>query len=365
MPGPYYAKAITATENNVLGINNATDKEIILVPKNSGTIDVINDFIWTASPQIATFKKVPVLYLTERKQELNSLLASAMYYLNALEQNTGTVGRTVRSAADAVITKVVSLLPGAETNVNNGDTQYQYFASKYAGSTDDKSLLKDLKSYIGIYYTKVTGFEYALPYFNNSGLNTSNNWGETAQTRTPLVTDIMESIANAAETVSSTLNINQPGTFIEKPKYYQYDASGKSVTVTFPLFNTITRGTGSTSQDKLPYQQNYELLWILAYQNRPFRTSFSRVSPAKMYTLSIPGQEFFPYCYIESLSIDFKGTRRNLPVTIPSASDNIPIITSIPEAYMVTITFRSLLANVSNMMINTGFTDNKVRASSK
>ena len=352
MPGPYYAKITDAPEKS--SINKATDIEKILVPKNSGTIDVINDFIWTASPQIATFKKVPALYLTERKQELNSLLASAMYYLNAAELGVG-------KAVEAITTKVVSLLPNAESNINKGNKQYQSFASSYTGSATDKSLLANLKSYIGIYYTEVTGFEYALPYFNNSGLNTTNSWSETAQTRTPLATDIMEGVENLGNQISSTLNINQPGTFIEKPKYYQYDASGKTVTVTFPLFNTITRGIGSNSQDKLPYQQNYELLWILAYQNRPFRTSFSRVSPAKMYTLSIPGQEFFPYCFIESLTIDFKGTRRNLEVILPN---NIPVTTSIPEAYVVTITFKSLLANVSNMMINTGFTG-KVGASSK
>lgn len=354
MPGPYYAK--TAAESP----DGATDQEIILKPTNSGVIDVINEFIWTASPQINTFKKVPVLYLTERKQTLNSLLASGMYYLNALEQGSGATGQVVRSAADSIITKIVSILPNALSNIKTGDNKFQAFASKYAGSSSDKSLLADLKSYIGIYYTQTTGFEYALPYFNTTGLNTNNTWGDSAQLGVPLVTEIIEGVGSAAEKISSTLNINQPGTFIEKPKYYQYEANGKTLTVTFPLLNTITRGTGSVSTDKLPYQQNYELLWILAYQNRPFRTSFSRVSPAKMYTLSLPGQEFFPYCYIESLTIDFKGTRRNLPVTLPTGDT---IITTIPEAYTVSITFKSLLANVSNMMINTGFTSDKVRTS--
>jgi hypothetical protein len=361
--GPYYATA--ETNKTEVGY---TMPEVELKHKGSGVIDVINDFMWTASPLIGTFSKVPKLLLTERKQTLNSLLASGMYYLNAAEQGAANTSAQVQqgirdgvaaaAAPDpesnfpktkAILTKITGILPNPSAKLNAAEQGWNTFMSQYTGSNSDKELLKGIPSYLGIYQTEVTGFNYALPYFNDSsGLNVKNSWQDTAQTNTPIGTNVVKGVGEVFDLVSSGLNINQPGTFIEKPKYFQYDNSGKTITINFPLFNTVSRGRGSNSTDKLPYQQNYEFLWILAYQNRPFRKSFSVVAPAKLYTLYIPGMEFFPYCFIEDLTIGFKGTRRNLPVTLPNG-DNID--TSIPEAYEVSITIRSLLASVSNMML--------------
>jgi hypothetical protein len=357
--GPYYAE--TQTKDEV----GYTMQEVELKRKGSGVIDVINDFMWTASPLIGTFSKVPKLYLTERKQTLNSLLASGIYYLNAAEQGVANVSASVQAGAVAattaaanatdssktknILTKIAGILPNPKGKLDAAEQGWDTFMGKYTGSDSDKELLKSIPAYLGIYQTEVTGFNYSLPYFNdNSGLNINSSWADTAQTNTPIGSDVVKGVGEAFDLVSSALNINQPGTFIEKPKYFQYDSTGKTITINFPLFNTVSRGRGSNSTDKLPYQQNYEFLWILAYQNRPFRKSFSVVTPGKLYTLYIPGMEFFPYCFIENLTIGFKGTRRNLPVTLPDGSK---IETSIPEAYDVQITIRSLLANVSNMML--------------
>lgn len=343
--GPYYAK--TKTNTTEAGV---TMPEVELEKQGTGVIDVINEFMWTASPLIGTFSKVPVLYLTERKQTLNSLLASGLYYVNAAQQGTKNV-----------LTKITAMFDEPAEKLAVGEKNWKNFISDYTGSKSDQELLSDLPAYLGIYRTEVTGFNYALPYFNdNSGLNISTDWADTAQTETPIFSDIVKAVGQAADSISSLVNINQPGTFIEKPKYFQYDTRGQTITVNFPLFNTVSRGRGVNSTDKLPYQQNYEFLWILAYQNRPFRKSFSVVTPGKLYTLHIPGMEFFPYCFIENLKIGFKGTRRNLPVILPDGQE---VITSIPEAYDVQITIKSLLANVSNMMLQEK--GNKIRTSSR
>ena len=151
----------------------------------------------------------------------------------------------------------------------------------------------------------------------------------------------MEDVDKAA----ATLNIMQPGTYIEKPRYFHYPTEGESISFSLPLINTIQKGS------KLPYQQNYELLWILAYQNKPYRTSFSRILPPKLYTVAIPGMKYFPYAYISNMTVDFLGTRRQLEVNTPVGA----VTTSIPDAYMLNITFTSLLADTGNLMISDGF----------
>ena len=93
MAGTYYSTTTEekATKLFTFSVNN-TDPLIKLVPKADGKIiDVVNDFAWSASPRLQdSFKKVPVMYLQEREQVVNSLLSSALYYINAIKQFDGT-----------------------------------------------------------------------------------------------------------------------------------------------------------------------------------------------------------------------------------------------------------------------------------
>ena len=355
-----------ATKLFTFSVNN-TDPLIKLVPKADGKIiDVVNDFAWSASPRLQdSFKKVPVMYLQEREQVVNSLLSSALYYINAIKQFDGTDAfdlTSIQTKLDKLATEGSGGL--SPTNASNIKEELKQIIAK-AKSSDNLILSDKLRSYLGIYLTEPTGFNYALPFFDETPLGVKSSWStESALLNNPLA-DMIDVGQGAMERTAHMLNITQPGTFIEKPKYFQYNTGGESVSVSFPLFNTIKR------TDKTSYQQNYELLWILAYQNKPYRTSFSRISPPKLYTLTIPGQKFMPYCYISDMNIKFGGTRRKLPVSIPLAPsltgekkstsvDFNTVEVSVPDVYMVQITFTSLLADVANTMVDSGFTSSKI-----
>jgi hypothetical protein len=406
---PYYYTTEEQSDTTVLGVNiSNTDPLVVLRPTRVGSvIDVVRDFAWTVSPKTnEEFKKVPVMYLTELEQTTNSLLGSALYYLNA---TTGAQAqKNVREVTVDLLTKLEDLGSAAFTAGSTALTELNKYASQLTGTTEvrralpveepgsplrgladnirdlagnitpapqklinwittftgayngvDRALVSDkLKSYFGIYLTKPTGFQYALPYFGNSPLGIINQWSSTAGMHNEKVSEFISDKQKMVDEIATSFNINQPGTFIEKPKYYQYSDGGKTVTITFPLLNTVKK------TDKITYQQNYELLWILAFQNRPYRTSFSRVSPPKLYTLTIPGQQFMPYCYISNMTVDFQGTRRNLPVSLGITPGTTATV-AVPDAYVVTLTFTSLIADVGNTMVDQGFTNNKVRASSQ
>ena len=346
MPGPYYSK-IKETKGSTSfvagkGSLTNTDPEIILGAKTS-VIDVVRDFNWSASPPTPeSVQKIPKVFLTERRQELNSVVSGALYFLRQAA-NTG-------ADLTSISTKLTELVGGTNVaqTVQQAASNLKNFIQSNSTSGDDISLLKSaqyLQSYIGIYYTKTTGFKYCLPYLGDNLIDTSNSFGQNAQ--------FGGVIANAVDTgmkvineAADALNISQPGTFIERPRHFQYPTEGKTITVSFPLVNTIQNGR------EIPYQQNYELLWLLAFQNRPYRTSFSRIIPPKIYTLVMPGQEFFPYCYISNMTVNFVGTRRLLPVTLPSGGQ---VETTIPEAYTVSLQFTSLLAQIGNTMISPTF----------
>jgi hypothetical protein len=365
MPGPYYIKkGETRRSANLANIPGATVNFSVpntnpqeIVQPQRGVIDIVKDFVWTASPSQNTYQKIPTVYLIELEQIQNSLVSSALYYINSIA--LGTTG-TTEAATDKVVTYLNKLL-GADVYTNSLKPltdKLKEFVKNTAASTTDQSILTEyLKSYVGIYLTKKTGFEYAIPYFDNSEYAVSNNWGNTQQIKGGY-SDLIGLTQNLIDGAAATLNIFQPGTYVERPKYFQYTTEGESFTVSFPLFNTLQK-----YGNMIPYQQNYELIWLLAFQNKPYRTSFSRIIPPRLYNLSVPGLKYFPYCYLKSMSVGFVGTTRKLDVTLPVPSNTV-IQAPIPEAYSVSLTFTSLLADTGNLMLSEGFR-NKVKVKSE
>lgn len=341
--GPYYCKGSDKKTENLVSFGSSdsttiksTDAEFRLENKEV-VIDVVNDFVWTSSPTKNSAETIPVLYAIELRQEQSSIVSSALYYINAIA-SAGVTSKAIKSI-DHLLHKCGTgekPLEGLKARLNK----------LIEGGADKELLGKYLKSYTGLYFTAKTGFQYAFPYFEGIPHDISSTWGSTAQIKNP-ITSTLEKGMEWIDAAASTLNIMTPGTYIEKPRYFQYPTEGESITIKLPLLNTLRKN------QRVPYQQNYELLWILAYQNKPFRTSFSRILPPKLYAISIPGIKYMPYSYISKMSVNFLGTRRQLPVRTPKGT----IITSIPEAYDVSLTFTSLLADTGNLMINDGFDD--------
>jgi len=300
------------------------------------TIDVLQ-MPWYAGKTVdpKRLSKIPRGFIIERRQKLNSLLSGAIYYLG-----------TVLNAAEALTPKSVGSLLSKVTTVlpKNAIAGFQNMKDSFQQSLEkDGQLLKKnkLMSLFGIYLTEETGFKYAFPYLEGPAeLNTS--WGSEGE---GTIAGLVNKGMGVIDEISRVVNVSQPGVYIQKPKYFSFDQEGKSVTFRFPLFNTIPN-------KNFNYKSNYELIWLLTYQNKPFKTSFARTTPGKIYTVEIPGITSMPYAYISDMRVDFRGTVRQLEVEINGDSFEAPI----PEAYVVSITFTGLLTEFANTMIGGGFT---------
>ncbi len=346
-------------EDNVLkqlGIQlTDTDARPLLKP-TSKVIDVVNDFSWYAGPKAtsAALNKVPCVFLTEREQLLSSLISGGLYYLN-------NAARAVDTFAQSGF--VNSLLGEAQKGGNvekfiekgqaAAKKTFESFQAAAGGTASDRLLLNqhNLKSLEGIYFTKPTGFHYRLPMYSAPSTPLSPSYSGSGgdnivQGAVNMGTEIIQNIAAA-------VNFAQPGTYIEEPKYFE-GVGSRTETINFPLANTIRRGNVS------PIQQNYELLWLLAFQNTPYKTSFSRTPPPKIYSVQVPGQFSMPYAYISGMNVDFVGTVRKTSVVVPSGNGkgvlgSKVIQTPVPESYQVSLTFTSLIGEYGNTMISEGF----------
>ena len=346
-----------ALKDNNLGKVHFTnvDNKPVLVPTRS-VIDVVNDFSWYAGPKAtsAALDKIPCVFLTEREQLLSSLISGALYYLNAA---AGAAGGFLES--DFIKSIKGKLWQGRDAAAGGSGGGVQDLINDLqsigGGTASDIALLNqhNLKSLAGIYFTKETGFNYRLPMYGSPSTVTGE-WSDASGSADNILKTVVEKGQQIVDNISNIVNFAQPGVYIEKPKYFQ-GVQGREESVTFPLVNTVRRGTHS------PVQQNYELLWLLAFQNKAYKTSFARTPPPKIYSVNVPGQFSMPYAFISGMDVKFMGTTRKTTVFVPSGNGegvigSKPITTPIPEAYQVTLKFTSLIGDYGNTMLSNAFT---------
>lgn len=351
------------TSQDIVGASvKDTNTNLELRPVGSGIIDIVRDFDWNGNKILQAYPKFPKIYMFERTQVESSLISSYYYYItnilnsiNSVEGITPGGGRVeglIGGGAQRILDKLSDFvgraakgtleLGGLASNnaVARGAESFVDFFSKIyqdiknAGSADEVLLGEFLKSYLGIYFTRRTGFVYVLPYFNNSFQGGSTTWSPTSNQ--PMLQGMVDNLAD------TYIPLFSPGAYIEQPKYFNFQqAEGESIDIEFPLLNTVSQ----------TYKKNYELLWILAFQNKYYRQGFASVRPPKIYTVQIPGVKYMPYAYISNLSIDFAGTRRLLEVETPRGVVEAPV----PDAYIVKMRITSLLSDTANAMLTDHF----------
>lgn len=391
-------------------------------PQKTNLINVVRDFYWTYSPVGDVARaETPRIVLTERKLRTNALVAQLKYSLGQAYSGVKQTKQNIKEITQN--TKLSEFIEGLITDAENKVTNLadisQYYVNPENGRAAQQSLqdasstlasnaagvyassdaaakkifnsvsnsafgayVKQVVSpgddnnptvnsspwlapYKNLYLTDPTGWVYVLPYFSNNHANQGNGFSDSAgdSTGNPIIQGpIAAATAFATGAAGVLASLNNPAqiTFIEKTKYYNYPTEGEDITVEFPLINT-----GQVTYSDVV--KNWQFLFLLLYQNRPGKTSANTVDQPVIYQVEVPGAKFFPYCFIQSLNIEFMGSRREMNINIPVADtvssdlgaagqdlgtatgyQSIPAI--IPDAYKVTISLKSMLANSKNFM---------------
>jgi len=384
-----------------------------LIGKNADRFslyDVINDFNWTTSPRQGRID-MPEIRLKEKRLRTNAFIAQAAYYGYALQGTTADAIEGMKrfkqefpifgTAIDSVMgafmvdkfggrqiaegsTAFASLIPslrattavapgliegvvraggqllggmiGAEgilSNING------IIGGAFSGLQNmgvnlnvDSLASKYLLAYEGLYLTEDTNFIYRFPYFVNNWNNISNSFSNTPMFNPkdivgPLgdVYDMFSNtLPNAAITFSAYANMAAPGIYIEKPKFFDFSSdTGEAIAFNFPLINTGWSNYHDVTK-------NWQLLFMLMYQNRPNRRSRDLIDPPVIYEVSIPGTRYYPYAYIEEMKVAFLGSVRKMEIPVPYGNGMLYIQTQIPEAYDVTIRLRALTRESQNFL---------------
>lgn len=336
---------------------------------NSSIINICDSFDWTTTPfQNSGFKKELITRgeINEYRVADDSVIAAILYNVSAITggareaaavaaqaavQGAGNIGQVLgipisdqqnnaagQQAGDLAkkgLEKVQNLLTSiGEKFVNN----FRSDTNTGTGALGaDKFTEKWMEPYTGLYSLTPTDFKYIFPYLDSKYKEIA---ASTQEINFPLV-ETTKAMATGVETLNRMI---APGQYVERPVIYDPQASSKpSVTFRFPLLNT---------QSFESAVRNYQFLWLFIYQNTPYRVTKMLLELPKMYEVNVPGVEYMAFSIVESLNINFIGNRRHVDIPMPTVQGTPATIKAIvPDAYEVSITFKSLTMRSSNMML--------------
>ena len=322
------------------------------VPPPQESIDVVRDYSWTSSVnKTQMIDKIPIIRLKEFKitadNAINAIAAGVFAWGDMQKAGANAVGR-MGSLAGAGLTDAASMM-GLDGQLqwlkDQKDSKFGDVVASAGGALGNAidsfvATAKELASraqppsdfgpegqhlmdvYGGLYAREATGRTYTLPYFENDYFSTSNSFSDT--TTIPLVGEIYEKLSETANLLPALV---EPGVYVQRPQYYNFDTSGNDFSLSITLYNTMA---------PLEYLKNSKLIQQLILNNLPRRKTRVVVEPPCIYEVLIPGKAFFPYCYISDLRVLHMGTKRLLNGEI------------VPEAYEVQITIKSLTSDANN-----------------
>jgi hypothetical protein len=322
--------------------NGYINRDSVSGQGGAGIINVVNDFQWTASPQGASFRQeVPRIQLREKRLKTNAILAAAAYYLMSAAGSTGRIGDALQSGALGSAGQSLSNLGGSV-----GDFLGGVISNSVVGDVLNQNIeslgMDTLKPYEGLYITEDTGFKYIFPYFDDVQQMMTNGFSTNDDMLGPstILGRTVSTIRDAAESMARLASFAEPGLYIERPKFYNFKPDGDIISFSFPLINT-----GWSTYDDVGI--NWQLAFLLAYQNNPNRRTREIIEPPCIYEVSIEGLKYMPFAYMRNLIIKYVGSRRAMELNVPGGGT---ITTIIPDAYMIEITMQGLVADSRNFL---------------
>lgn len=312
-------------------------------------IDVVNDFQWTQSPK-SSRDDVPAMFLREKRIQVNPQINQIANNLFTLAEKGGRAFETYTPDELKKMIKDNKVTPENEIGKSlkkTGDAlvdgMSKLTASKGSGV---------MAPYEQLYYTKDTGFIYTIPYMEQAYKQVNNSFGEGSGTNSMFM-NIASNLTKAGANIATGFNIADPGTYIEQPQMYNFGGRDKkSYTMKFPLINT------NSWNDVI---RNWELIFLLIYQNTPNRLTRDLIDPPCIYEANLEGTWYSKYAYIRSMSIDFIGATRKMAIpcktqyTPDSGAGNTSlqdfnVDTIIPDAYEITLTVEEIFSESQNML---------------
>lgn len=354
----------------------------------SQIIDITNNYSWTNDSIIKKGKAntdIPYCYAVEYRQQYSTSITNFVNSINAFKNsglsfenaNKNLFNNNSETIVDKLADGLSALSLGyvtkneAEKFVNKGVTGLTDIINNVTkegvitNGIDNKSTY--LSPYKLLYALAPTNKKYNFPMLSQSAMsfNLSNTF---AQDSAAPLGKIIGTLSNGAQylakmgvqlqNISSFVGAKEgstgtlfQATEIQKAKHFQFPSGTDSYQISFPLFNTV-KGNGR----EIPWKKNYKFIFLFTLRNLLFRKNNVSFFPPAFYDLIIPGIVRQPFTYISSFTAKPVGMIRNMKVqnifSRKLLDGNESYVAPIPQAWIVTIKFTSLIATSANLILS-------------
>ena len=352
---------------------------------NNGIINVSRNFKWTKTQRRSESNyledNIPVLHLREYYvtqpgfiTNVQNIFETAMSSLkNASSFIGGQIADSVQEGS--VIDEAIKLFSGFLHTAENV-TGFDIDQAVADADPRNKSLVKDatsllksqnlisrgisvdgfpyMKTYENMYGVTASKFKYILPYFEDNWKSISNSWQDIDFNKgigsMPGISGLVKTATGAADIAKQI----STGFGVDFAKTFSYASEGPTSRLSLVLDNTYD----SSFDDRFntSYQQNWELIFLLLYQNLPNRRNKLFFDPPVIYKAQVPGVFSYLYSYISALSVECVGNRQPKSIRLQLQDENgfqyKEFRTLIPEAFKVNIEIKSLLPETKNLFLH-------------
>ena len=361
----------------------------------SEIVDVVTEYYWTQNKPRETntnmIASVPFLYAVEYKQKYGVTATNLFNNIYALSnagksigQNSGisnlygTVSTGLKQGFDKLKDTIGSALEssgggkGSHLHHNIGGAFSTLGGYLREMATDAKKIIQApwagntflktemLYPYFYLYSLEATNKKFCFPFFTEgaSSWQVANSFGSEgsqgllsktiSSTLDALVGGMIKFAADVQDIGSFMSGGTQAGGFtmynIEKAKAFSFPSGGKTVSVKFPLFNTVKMGE---------WEKNYRFIVLFAIRNMLFRKNNVEYYPPLFYDVSIPGFGRMPLSYVKTFSVKPVGMTRIKSIELNLGFGEYTKTTVVvPEAWVVQIDFESLIADSANQYLS-------------
>jgi len=375
------------TAGNAIVNNISVDEEMAPLPEpiTNGLINVTKDFKWTKTIRNdINVSQIPTLSLTE-------------YYITqpAFLSNIRNVYSVLPRAAAGFANTVANAIPGSKDFINSikesiGNLENSDFIQDSVGEnlknplvTRVKGMAKSaidgiaimgsgidvgsaayMKAYEDIYGVLKSNFRYRIPYFSKDWKSITTKYaggtfkdsGAGGNSNGNPVEQLMSLAAVPYQFAESLGDKLTTGFAMDFAKSYEYGGEGPATTINFILDNTYD---SFTDKEGVPsYQKNWELIFLLLYQNLPNKRNRLFFDPPVIYRADVPGVFHYLYSYMSKLEVTALGNTQPRKISLnvkdnkESTDNKQSTETLIPEAFNVSITLQSLLPETKNLFLN-------------
>ena len=349
-------------------------------------VDIVTDYPWSIDKVMKSkdggIINVPHCYAIEYQQRYTSSITNL---INSADVLTGKGGSSVSSLINNISNLIQNLsgvgsndsveggiLTTLSSNISTFWQGYQNKLKEISGKINGPIQSKNegyMQPYKLLYDLIPTGQRYCMPMISEPPIiQTHNSFSDSTDDASFLSANIFFSKISSWASGIASLNrdvsivkdfLNNENSssnqvwermHVEKAKFFQYPTDTETYTVQFPLINTV-RLEGIPA-----WKRNYKFIMLFCMRNMVFRKDNSSYYPPLFYDLIIPGTIRQPYTYVESVNVQPLGVVRMLngegllPSTFTDQTNKLSI--PVPEAWVVTIKFKSLLATSANLVLS-------------